>query len=393
MIHDPSMSLSIVTTLVRNLIKVPSAVLRSRVAKDAEVLALRHENAVLRRQIARVRYKPADRIWLAALSRFVLRERWRQTFTVTPTTLLAWRRQLIARTWTFTQHRRPGRPSTAPAVKQLILRLARENSSCGRSRIQGELARLGHPITPSTVWEILHAAGINPAPQRSGPTWRQFLKAQAHGILAVDFLPSTHLAPAPARPDLHRTRHPPRPPRRRHRPPHRRMDRSAGQEPCHDAGPPVGVAALLLRDRDTKYTRSFDAIFEADDTEILLSPPQAPKANAICERAAVGAPREGQDARRRSEFGPPVSPHPAGRAARRDSHSRSPARDRIPYGHDGSLVEVEQVAALVRELVSYRRPFRSVDVIASDGGRPSTQQPVPSDDLMLPSRHEEFGDA
>ncbi|MET7540686.1 hypothetical protein [Streptomyces sp. NPDC005507] len=90
------MSLSIVTTLIRNLIKVPSAVLRSRVAKDAEVLALRHENAVLRRQIARVRYEPTDRIWLAALSRFVPRERWRQTFTVTPTTLLAWHRQLCA---------------------------------------------------------------------------------------------------------------------------------------------------------------------------------------------------------------------------------------------------------------------------------------------------------
>ncbi|MFF1736240.1 hypothetical protein [Streptomyces sp. NPDC058247] len=125
------MSLSIVTTLVRNLIKVPSAVLRSRVAKDAEVLALRHENAVLRRQIARVRYEPADRIWLAALSRFVPRERWRQTFTVTSTTLLAWHRQLIARKWTFTRHRRPGRPSTAPAVKQLILRLWPRETAAG----------------------------------------------------------------------------------------------------------------------------------------------------------------------------------------------------------------------------------------------------------------------
>ncbi|WP_406102838.1 helix-turn-helix domain-containing protein [Streptomyces sp. NBC_01003] len=182
------MSLSIVTTLVRNLIKVPSAVLRSRVAKDAEVLALRHENAVLRRQIARVRYEPADRIWLATLSRFVPRERRRQTFTVTPTTLLTWHRQLIAKRRTFTPHRRPGRPSTAPAVKQLILRLAQENSSWGHRRIQGELARLGYPIAPSTVWEILHAAGIDPATQRSGPTWRQFLTAQAHGIIAGDFL-------------------------------------------------------------------------------------------------------------------------------------------------------------------------------------------------------------
>ena len=182
------MPLSIVTALVRNLIKVPAAVLRSRVAKDAEVLALRHENAVLRRQIARVRYTPADRIWLAVLSHLVPRERWRHVFAVTPTTLLAWHRQLLARKWTFSQHRRPGRPSTAPTIKQLILRLAKENSTWGHRRVQGELARLGYPIAPSTVWEILHAAGIDPAPQRSGPTWRESLTTQAHGILAADFL-------------------------------------------------------------------------------------------------------------------------------------------------------------------------------------------------------------
>ncbi|CAM5512075.1 hypothetical protein GCM10010390_38460 [Streptomyces mordarskii] len=144
---------------------------------------------MLRRQIARVRYEPADRIWLAALSRLVPRGRWREVFAVTPTTLLRWHRELLTRKWTFTQHRRrPGRPSAAPTVKQLILRLARKNSSWGHRRIQGELARLGYSIAPSTVWEILHAAGIDPAPQRSGPTWRQFLSAQARGIIAADFL-------------------------------------------------------------------------------------------------------------------------------------------------------------------------------------------------------------
>jgi len=107
------------------------------------VTALRHENAILRRQIARVRYEPADRIWLAALSRLIPRERWHQVFAVTPTTLLSWHRQLVARKWTFTQRRHPGRPSTAPIVKQLILRLARENNTWGHRRIQGELARLG----------------------------------------------------------------------------------------------------------------------------------------------------------------------------------------------------------------------------------------------------------
>lgn len=128
---------SIVTALVRNLIKVPAAVLRSRVAKDAEVLALRHENAVLRRQIARVRYESADRIWPAVLSRLIPRERRRQVFAVTPTTLLAWHRRLVSRKRTFTERRHPGRPPTAPTGKQLILRLARENSTWGHRRIQG----------------------------------------------------------------------------------------------------------------------------------------------------------------------------------------------------------------------------------------------------------------
>ncbi|MGW0630270.1 integrase core domain-containing protein, partial [Streptomyces sp. NPDC002758] len=162
------MLLSIVTALVRNLITVPAGILRSRVVKDAEVLVLRHENAVLCRQIVRVRYEPADRIWLAVLSRLVPRARWCQAFAVTPAALLVWHRRLVARTWTFSRHRRPGRPSTASTVNQLILRLARENSAWGHRRIQGELARLGYPIAPSTVWQILHAAGIDPAPQRSG---------------------------------------------------------------------------------------------------------------------------------------------------------------------------------------------------------------------------------
>lgn len=100
------MPLSLATTLVRNLIMLPCAVLRSRATKDAEVLALRHENAVLRRQIARVRYEPADRIWLAVLSRLVPRQRRRLVFAVTPTSLLTWHRQFVARKWTYAQGQR-----------------------------------------------------------------------------------------------------------------------------------------------------------------------------------------------------------------------------------------------------------------------------------------------
>jgi putative transposase len=263
-------------------------------AKDAEVLALRHENAVLRRQIARVHYEPADRIWLAALSRSVPRGRWQEIFAVTPTTLLRWHRQLVKHKWTFGQHRRrPGRPSTAPTVKQLILRLAPENSTWGHRRIQGELARLGYPIAPSTVWEILHAAGIDPAPQRSGPTRRQFLSAQAHGTIAADFL---HLDTASLKRLYtlvlieHRTR-------RLHLAgvtTHPTAERTTQQarNPAMTLGCRTDSLRLLLRDHDSKYTRSFDAVFEADDVEILLSPPRAPKANAICERVIGTLRRE-----------------------------------------------------------------------------------------------------
>ena len=104
-----------------------------------------------------------------------------------PATILRWHRCLAARKWTYTDRRRAGRPSTAAAVKKLILQMARDNPGWGHRRIQGELARFGHQVAPSTVWEVLNAAGIDPAPRRSGPTWRRFLSAQAHGIIACDF--------------------------------------------------------------------------------------------------------------------------------------------------------------------------------------------------------------
>jgi putative transposase len=160
---------------------------RSERSKDIEILVLRHQLAVLRRQVARPRYESADRIWFAALSRLVPRRRWPVVFPVTPATILRWHRCLVARKWTYTDRRRPGRPSTRAAVRKLILQMARDNPGWGHRRIQGELACLGHQVAPSTVWEILHTAGIGPAPRRSGPTWRQFLSAQAHGIIACDF--------------------------------------------------------------------------------------------------------------------------------------------------------------------------------------------------------------
>ena len=140
---------------------------------------------------------PADRLWFAALSSLIPRCRWANAFPVTPATLLAWHRRLIARKWDYSKRRaRPGRPPTARVVKALVLRLAKENPRWGCRRIQGELIRLGYPVGSTTVWEILTAAGIDPAPRRGGPTWREFLTAQAESIIACDGRP-LHPLPTP----------------------------------------------------------------------------------------------------------------------------------------------------------------------------------------------------
>ena len=158
---------------------------RSDTAKDAEILTLRHEVAVLRRANPRPTFTWLDRAALSALSR-LLPAPLRRLRLVSPRTLLRWHAQLVARRRTY-PHRRPGRPSTPPPIRALVLRLARENPRWGYRRIQGELIGLGHQVAASTVWTILKGAGLDPAPRRSGPTWRQFLAAQAHAILAIDF--------------------------------------------------------------------------------------------------------------------------------------------------------------------------------------------------------------
>ena len=182
------MLLKIVYLLTCRVLSLAVLVFRGDLAKDAELLVLRHENAVLRRHAGRARYEPADRAWLAALARLIPRRRWAEVFPVTPATLLAWHRRLAARKYDTSKRRKPGRPPTVPGIARLVVRLARENPLWGHRRIHGELMKLGVTVAPSTVWEILHAAGIDPAPRRSGPGWRQFLHAQAAGIVAVDFL-------------------------------------------------------------------------------------------------------------------------------------------------------------------------------------------------------------
>ncbi|MCW2897817.1 MAG: Integrase catalytic region [Streptosporangiaceae bacterium] len=158
---------------------------RSDRSKDIEILVLRHQLAVLRRQVARPCWSWADRAMVAALAGLLPKAR-RIGMLVTPGTLLRWHADLVKRRWTY-KRRRQGRPPTRSTVRELVLRLAAENRTWGYRRIAGELAGLGRKVAPSTVWAILKDAGIDPAPRRSGLTWSEFLKAQAAGILACDF--------------------------------------------------------------------------------------------------------------------------------------------------------------------------------------------------------------
>nr|WSX47534.1 integrase core domain-containing protein [Streptomyces sp. NBC_00974]WSX54322.1 integrase core domain-containing protein [Streptomyces sp. NBC_00974] len=289
------MIVSLLYRATRTLLSIPGVLVRRDTAKDVELLVLRHENAVLRRQITGpVRYEPVDRFWLSALSSLVPRRRWAEVFPVVPGTLLAWHRRLMARKWDCSARRgRTGRPPTAAALTKLVLRLAGENPRWGHRRIQGELVRLGHSIAPSTVWEILHAAGIDPAPRRSGPSWRDFLTAQAEGIISADFfhvdtvLGTRLYAMAFLEHGTRRlhitgvTRHP--------------TGQWATQQDRNlatDLGTRVEFLRFLLRDRDAKYTTSFDAVFESEDMDVLLSAPRAPRMNAHCERVIGTVRRE-----------------------------------------------------------------------------------------------------
>jgi transposase InsO family protein len=285
--------LKIVYVLTCRVLGLAVLVFRGDLAKDAELLVLRHENAVLRRHAGRARYEPADRAWFAALARLVPRRRWAEVFPVTPATLLAWHRRLAAKKYDTSKRRKPGRPPTLPGVARLVVRLAKENPLWGHRRIHGELMKLGVTIAPSTVWKILHAAGIDPAPRRSGPSWRQFLHAQAAGIVAVDFL---HVDTVLLRRLYvlvfieHDTR---------------RMH--IGGVTANPTGDWTVQQArnlalsfaerfedvkFLIRDRGSNFTASFDAVFQSAGTRILRTAVQAPRMNAICERLVGTLRRE-----------------------------------------------------------------------------------------------------
>ncbi len=259
----------------------------SHVDKDVEILALRHQLAVLQRQIGRPRLAPPDRAFLAALLHRLPRPTLRQLhLIVSPDTVLRWHRDLLRRHHAkASRPKRPGRPPTVRSIKRLVLRLANENASWGYRRVHGELAVLGIKVAPSTVWEILKDAGIEPVPGRERQTWPAFLRSQAHAILAADFCETRPLTGgrlyvfaviehatrrvrvlgATAHPTATWTT---------------QLARNLVMD-LQDAG---ATGKYLIRDRDSRNTAAFDAVFHSESIAIVKTGIRVPRMNAIMER-------------------------------------------------------------------------------------------------------------
>jgi putative transposase len=256
-------------------------VLRGRTdrSKDVEILVLRHQLAVLKRQSSRPRFEPEDRAFLAALARVLGRGRW-SIFVVKPDTLLRWHRRLVANHRTYPH--RPGRPSTIAETRGMIMRLAQENPTWGYRRIHGELARLGITIAASTVWTILKTAGFDPAADRTSESWTTFLRSQAAGIVACDFFcvetvmlrryyvlffieletRRVHLAGITMNPTGAWTTQAARNLMMRYQ----------------------RTIRFLIRDGASQFIAAFDEVFRSDGATIIRTPPYTPVANAFAER-------------------------------------------------------------------------------------------------------------
>src|SRR6266498_2763419 len=182
LVTSPAMLYALLYAIIRRVLRL------SGISSDAEaeVLVLRHEVAVLRRQIKRPKLRRRDKLFLSAMSRMLPREPW-AAFVVTPATLVRWHRELARGKWIYRHRPSQGRPPIDPETRSLIVRMARENPRWGCVRIKGELQGLGIIVCTTTIRTILRRAGLGPAPRRDGPTWREFLAAQARGIVACDF--------------------------------------------------------------------------------------------------------------------------------------------------------------------------------------------------------------
>jgi len=251
-------------------------------ALEIENAVLRHQLAVLRRGVKRPRLTRIDRMVMAAASRLLPRHRW-SSFLVTPQTLLRWHRELVRRKWTFRRRSRSGRPPVDPELRNLVMRMGRENPRWGCIRIQGELRKLGIRLGATTIRTLLRRAGIGPAPRRDGPTWTEFLRSQAEAIWACDFFTvetawlrtlyvlffielgsrRVHLAGATTHPDSAWVTQ------------QARNLAVAGE---------LENVRYLVRDRDSKFTRSFDEVLATEDVTTIRTPIRSPRANAVAER-------------------------------------------------------------------------------------------------------------
>ncbi len=277
------MALSFLYRLFRRVLEMLHVLRMDAVAKDAEILVLRHQLAVLRRQVARPRFTWSDRAVVALLAGLVPRECW-GSFLVTPKTILGWHRALVRRRWTY-PHRRPGRPALPDETIQLICRFARENPRWGYLRIVGELKKLNVTVSKTSVAMVLRRHGLPPAPRREGPTWTQFLSAQAKGIVATDFF---HIDTVLLRRyyvlfviELERrvvhvlgvTTNP-----------NGQWVTQVARNFAADLEETGRRFRFLIRDRDTKFTASFDEMFTSIGVKIIKTPVRSPRANAHAER-------------------------------------------------------------------------------------------------------------
>jgi len=276
-------ALSFLYRLARRVFELIRVHRMDAVAKDVEILVLRHQLAVLRRQVRRPRLRWSDRALIALLSRLVPREHW-SSFLVTPATILSWHRRLVRRRWTYPAQR-AGRPTLPAETVELVIRLARENPRWGYLRIVGELAKLGVSVSATSVRKVLRRHGLGPAPRRNGPSWTEFLRAQASGILATDFftvdtvwlgrLYVLFVIEVESRVVhfLGVTRCPVG-----------RWVTQAARNFASDLDFDDRRFRFLLRDRDAKFARPFDEIFASKGIEIIKTPVRAPRANAYAER-------------------------------------------------------------------------------------------------------------